>query len=288
MAVRRGYSFQRTSAINRLASSITPSAYKVAAATPSAIPVLNTSFRSRHLYAAGHFARPLAWSFADLTLAHYVRTRVDLSSPRIGQLLALSFIYSRALDLLPAPAFTHIRDTSLLALRLQMLGGPGIAASVCLLFFPFQSANGQQGHWLLLACSLMFRTSYVLYDVAQNAPTSLLPQDDADTARCAALHAAAVPCAKLCIATAMFAVIGDDPTMPQAVEFLICMMVVLLIAMTCVPPGLRSLSLRCPPETRMVRAFLLRLPIMRLLPVLMAVAVEILLVGAVARLPRSS
>lgn len=282
--MKRGYSFQRTSAINRLPSSVTPSAYKVAAATPSPVPALNTSFRSRHLYAAGHFARTLAWSFADLTLAYYLHTRFDLSAPRIGQLLALSFIYSSALDLLLAAAFTRIRDQSLLALRLQMLGGLGTAASICLLFFPFPPATGQQGYWLLLACSLMFRTFYALYDVAQNALTSLLPQDDADTARYAALHAAAVPCAKLCIAAAMFAVIGDDPTMPQAVELLICMMIALLIVMTCVPLGLRSRSPRRPPGTRLAHAFPLRLPIMRLLPVLMAVAVEIVLVGAVARL----
>jgi Na+/melibiose symporter-like transporter len=251
---------------------------------PTRSTALNIPLPSRHLYAAGHFVRTLAWSFVDLTLAYYLHTRLAMPAPRIGQLLAASFTYSSVLDLLMAAAFTRVRDQHRLALRLQMIGGLGTAACACLLFLPFPPSTQEQTYWQLLGCSLAFRTFYALYDVAQNALTSLLPEDDVDAERYVALHATAIPCAKLCVAAAMFAVIGERSGMRHAAELWICMVIALLIVLTCMP---LACNVGRPPPVlakRAERSGVRRAPLLPLLPVLMATAVEIVLVGVLARL----
>ncbi len=79
---------------------------------------MNAQPSPRHLYAAGHFARTLAWSFVDLVLGYYLHARLGLSAAHTGQLLAISLAYSSLLDLLLAAVFTRLRNQQRLALRL--------------------------------------------------------------------------------------------------------------------------------------------------------------------------
>ncbi|MFS2045702.1 hypothetical protein ACEN9Z_16920, partial [Stenotrophomonas geniculata] len=82
---------------------------------------MNAQPSPRHLYAAGHFARTLAWSFVDLVLGYYLHARLGLSAAHTGQLLAISLAYSSLLDLLLAAVFTRLRNQQRLALRLQLI-----------------------------------------------------------------------------------------------------------------------------------------------------------------------
>lgn len=241
---------------------------------------LNAQPSLRHLYAAGHFARTLAWSFVDLALGFYLHARLGLSAAHTGQLLAISLAYSSVLDLLLAAMFTRLRNQHRLALRLQLIGGLGTAASACLLFSP-GPANGS-AFLPLLAASLLFRTCYAVYDVAQNALTSLLPRDEDEAMRYVSTRAVVVPISKLCIAAALFGVVGA-PASPGSSgnELLIGMIIGVLITCAALPLACVStpsrLSAAKMPGTG-------ALPLPALLPVLLAAAAETALVGLAGRM----
>nr|WP_312392727.1 hypothetical protein [Stenotrophomonas geniculata] len=86
---------------------------------------MNAQPSPQHLYAAGHFARTLVWSFVDLVLGYHLHARLGLPAAHTGQLLAISLSYSSLLDLLLAAVFTRMRNQQRLALRLQLIGGLG-------------------------------------------------------------------------------------------------------------------------------------------------------------------
>jgi Na+/melibiose symporter-like transporter len=240
---------------------------------------LNAQPSPRHLYAAGHFARTLVWSFVDLVLGYYLHTRLGLSAAHTGQLLAISLAYSSLLDLLLAAVFTRLRNQQRLALRLQLIGGLGTAASACLLFSPGNAA--EPAFLPLLVASLLFRTCYAVYDVAQNALTSLLPRDEDEAMRFVSTRAVVVPISKLCIASALFGVVDAPASQGSGNALLICMIIGVLIAAAALPLA----CLATPPgpsATRMPAAVALPLP--ALLPVLLAAAAETALVGLAGRL----
>jgi Na+/melibiose symporter-like transporter len=90
---------------------------------------LNAQPSPRHLYAAGHFARTLVWSFVDLVLGYYLHTRLGLSAAHTGQLLAISLAYSSLLDLLLAAEFNRQLMLLRLGLRLKLIRGRGTTSS---------------------------------------------------------------------------------------------------------------------------------------------------------------
>ncbi|VTQ85166.1 sugar (Glycoside-Pentoside-Hexuronide) transporter [Stenotrophomonas maltophilia] len=244
---------------------------------------MNAQPSPRHLYAAGHFARTLAWSFVDLVLGYYLHARLGLSAAHTGQLLAISLAYSSLLDLLLAAVFTRLRNQQRLALRLQLIGGLGTAASACLLFSP---GNATEPAFLpLLVASLLFRTCYAVYDVAQNALTSLLPHDEDEAMRYVSTRAVVVPISKLCIASALFGVIGTPASQGSGDALLICMIIGVLIAAAALPLACVAMPSR-PSATRTPAAVALPLPLPlpALLPVLLAAAAETALVGLAGRL----
>jgi len=244
---------------------------------------LNAQPSPRHLYAAGHFARTLAWSFVDLVLGYYLHARLGLPAAHTGQLLAISLAYSSLLDLLLAAVFTRMRNQQRLALRLQLIGGLGTAASACLLFSP---GNATEPAFLpLLVASLLFRTCYAVYDVAQNALTSLLPHDEDEAMGYVSTRAVVVPISKLCIASALFGVVGTPASQGSGNALLICIVIGVLIAaaalpLACVATPSRPSATRTPAAV----ALPLPLPLPALLPVLLAAAAETALVGLAGRL----
>ncbi|WP_239530170.1 MFS transporter [Stenotrophomonas maltophilia] len=240
---------------------------------------LNAQPSPRHLYAAGHFARTLVWSFVDLALGFYLHVRLGLSAAHTGQLLAISLAYSSVLDLLLAALFTRLRNQHRLALRLQLIGGLGTAASACLLFSPGTAIGS--AFLPLLAASLLFRTCYAVYDVAQNALTSLLPRDEDEAMRYVSIRATVVPVSKLCIAAALFGVVGASVSPGNGNERMICMIIGILITCAALPLACVSTPSR-PSAARMPGAG--ALPLLALLPVLLAAAAETALVGLAGRL----
>ena len=235
----------------------------------------------RQLYAAGHFSRTLIWSFTDLVLGYYLHARVGLSGAQTGLLLFLSLSYSSVLDVLMAGLFLRARDQKRIALRLQLVGGIGTALTGCLLFFPFTVSGDKTDTFaLLLTCSLLFRTSYAVYDVAQNALTSLLPASDVDAVRYVSLRAIVVPVSKLCIAASVFAVIGDASVPRAGIELAICAAIGVLIMVNA------TLLLRqpiAPARGSSTAALASPFPLKRLVPMLVAAAAEIGMVGLIGR-----
>ncbi len=240
---------------------------------------LNAQPSPRQLYAAGHFARTLSWSFVDLALGYHLHVRLGLSAAHTGQLLAISLAYSSVLDLLLAAVFTRLRNQQRLALRLQLIGGLGTAASACLLFSP--SSATEPAFLPLLAASLLFRTCYAVYDVAQNALTSLLPRDENEAMRYVSARAVVVPISKLCIAAALFGVVGSPASAGSGSALLICMIIGILIVAAALP--LACVATPAQPATA-IRPFAGALPLPALLPVLLAAAAETALVGLAGRL----
>ncbi|MFS2044227.1 MFS transporter, partial [Stenotrophomonas geniculata] len=166
-----------------------------------------------------------------------------------------------------------------LARRLQLIGGLGTAASACLLFSP---GNATEPAFLpLLVASLLFRTCYAVYDVAQNALTSLLPRDEDEAMRYVSTRAVVVPISKLCIASALFVVVGTPASQGSGNALLICMVIGVLIAAAALPLACVATPPR-PGATRTPAAVALPLP--ALLPVLLAAAAETALVGLAGRL----
>lgn len=240
---------------------------------------LNAHRLPRHLYAAGHFARTLVWSFVDLALGVYLHTRLGLSAAHTGQLLAFSLAYSSVLDLLLAAVFTRLHNQHRLALRLQLIGGLGTAASACLLFSP---GIGIGPNVLpLVAASLLFRTCYAVYDVAQNALTSLLPRDEDEAMRYVSTRALVVPISKLCVAAALFGVVGAQVSPGSGSERAICMIIGVLIAAAALPLACIATP-SCPSTSRMPGVG--APPLLALLPVLLAAAAHTALVGLAGRL----
>ncbi|KAF1013421.1 MAG: hypothetical protein GAK31_03570 [Stenotrophomonas maltophilia] len=235
----------------------------------------------RRLYAAGHFARTLSWSFTDLALGNYLHARLGLTPASTGQLLFVSLAYSALLDLLLAMLFVRVRDQRRTALRLKLIGGAGTAASACLLFHTFAVDGNGSGFGLLLAVSLLFRTCYALFDVAQNALTSLLPVDATDAERYVADRALVVPVSKLCIAAAMFAVVGDAGSVPAGNEQRICLVIGMLVLLAAVP--LARLPVPAPQRQAPQPGTPLPLPMAALAPVLLAIAAETALTGLAGR-----
>lgn len=235
----------------------------------------------RQLYAAGHFSRTLIWSFTDLVLGYYLHARVGLSGAQTGFLLFLSLSYSSVLDVLMAGLFLRAKDQKRIALSLQLVGGIGTALTGCLLFFPFTvDGNNTDTFALLLICSLLFRTSYAVYDVSQNALTSLLPVSDVDAVRYVSLRAIVVPVSKLCIAASVFVVIGDAPVRRAGTELAICAAIGVLIVVSA------TLLLRQPlalvhgsPTAALAPLF----PVKHLVSMLVAAAAEIGMVGLTGR-----
>lgn len=234
----------------------------------------------RRLHAAGHFARTLSWSFTDLALGYYLHARLGLSAAQTGRLLFVSLAYSAVLDLVLAALFTRVRDQRRLALRLQLAGGAGTAASACLLFHPVLAGGTDGGFAGLLVASLLFRTCYAVFDVAQNALTSLLPADDADAERYVANRARVVPLSKLCIAASLFVVVGNAGPAHAGSEWLISLVIGVLVLLAAVP-------LACwpaPPLTTARRPHrAVPLPMLALGPVLVAIAAETALTGLAGR-----
>lgn len=240
---------------------------------------LNAQPSPRHLYAAGHFARTLVWSFVDLVLGYYLHARLGLLAAHTGQLLAISLAYSSLLDMLLAAVFSRLRNQQRVALRLQLIGGLGTAASACLLF---SQGNAAEPAFLpLLVASLLFRSCYAVYDVAQNALTSLLPRDEDEAMRYVSTRAVVVPISKLCIAAALFGVVGAPASQGSGNALLICMIIGVLIAAAALPLACVATPPR-PSATRTSAAVALPLP--ALLPVLLAAAAETALVGLAGRL----
>lgn len=131
------------------------------------------------LFGAGQLFRSLLWCVTDLLIAFHFKTRIGLSGWATGEILFVSFAFGAVFDLLVATAIARVRRPLKSALRLQAVMGCAAAVAAALMFGP-TPPGGQAALIYLVATSVAFRMAYGVFDVAQNALTSLLPQAEAE------------------------------------------------------------------------------------------------------------
>jgi Na+/melibiose symporter-like transporter len=230
------------------------------------------------IYATGHLAKSLVWAFSDLLFAYYAHERMGLPASDIGWVLFISLVYSGALDVLAAVLLSVFPGHEERVPRAQLAGAVLTAVSGVLLFSPLSIPGGELFLWLLLV-SLVFRTGYAIYDVSQNALVSLLPEDDAEARRYVTTRTTLSYIAKVIVALTSFAVIGTGERQGSA---LFILLPIAAMAVGAAVPMARyrigrdagataSAAPGSPPPMRL------------LLPVLVAVAGQVCLLGLVGR-----
>jgi Na+/melibiose symporter-like transporter len=172
------------------------------------------------IYASGHLAKSLMWSFSDLLFGYFAHVQMGLSAAATGWIIFISLVYSSALDVLAAALLSAFPGHEGGVPRLQLLGAVLTALASVLLFAPLALAGAPLFYWLL-AASLLFRTGYALYDVSQNALVSLLPRDDAEAQRYVTTRTTLSYVAKVAVALASFLVIGTGDRQGSALAVIL-------------------------------------------------------------------
>lgn len=236
------------------------------------------STRLLRIFASGHLAKSLMWSFSDLLFSYFAHVHMGLPAGETGWILFISLAYSGVLDVFAAGALSAYPGHEARVPRLQFAGAVMTALAAALLFLPLHVPGAWLFEWLLLA-SLLFRTGYGLYDVSQNALVSLLPSDDVEARRYVTTRTTLSYVAKVIVALASFLVIGTGEGQGAALATILP-----IGAMAVVTAYLMSRH-RIGPETDAGAASAPGSPPpMRLLmPVLIAVAAQICLLGLVGR-----
>jgi len=237
----------------------------------------NPGARLLEVFASGHLAKSLMWSFSDLLFGYFAHIHMGLPASDTGWILFVSLSYSGALDVLAAGALSAFPGHEARVPRLQFLGGVVTALAAALLFLPLHVPADLLFVWLLLT-SLLFRTGYGLYDVSQNALVSLLPRDDAEARRYVTTRTTLSYVAKVIVALASFLVIGTGERQGAALAT-----IVPIALMTVVTAWLMSRYRIGSATGNGMWAPGSPPPISLLMPVLAAVAAQICLLGLVGR-----
>ncbi len=130
-------------------------------------------------YLTAHFAKSLVWHSSILLFAFYLTEACGLRPAMAGALLGVSLVVNGLTDL----AVGILKDRTITdgrgAARFQQAGAIVVAAS----FAAFCAASLLPDGWRLpvaIASLMLFRLSYPIVDVAQNALLSLADFDDID------------------------------------------------------------------------------------------------------------
>jgi Na+/melibiose symporter-like transporter len=151
----------------------------------------------RASFGAAHFSKSLVWSFVDLLFAYFLYNVVRLPAEQTGHLLFGLLLFAALADLGVGVALSHFRVSCARVLLLHLIGA--LATGVTL-FAQFDLA--QRPGVSLLLIGLLFRLVFSLYDVAQTALTSLLPENDASARRYVQLRTALSAAARLVVTAA--------------------------------------------------------------------------------------
>lgn len=165
----------------------------------------------RSMFGAGHFAKSLAWNFTDLLLAYYVHVRVGLGAQDTGLLLFCSMTLGAALDVGVAFLLRHAEGSARRILTIQFAAGLATAGTLLVVFFSPALARAYPVTYLAAALGL-FRLVYAVYDVAQNALVSLLPDDEEDAQRYVIWRQALSALARIAVAAIAFLLLGPADT----------------------------------------------------------------------------
>jgi len=229
------------------------------------------------VFASGHLAKSLMWSFSDLLFGYFAHVHMGLPASDTGWILFVSLVYSGVLDVFAAGAMSAFPGHEGRVPRLQLIGAVITASAAALLFLPVQVPSSLLFEWLLVT-SLLFRTGYGLYDVSQNALVSLLPRNDAEARRYVTTRTTLSYIAKVIVALASFLVIGAGERQGAALATILP-----IALMTVVTAWLMSRHRIGADGKDGIPPAGSPPPMGLLLPVLIAVAAQICLLGLVGR-----
>lgn len=138
-------------------------------------------------YGVAHLGKSLFWYASELLFAFFLTNYAGLSAIEMGNVIALGFVASAAMDVATGLGLRRTLTNARAAGRLQILGailcsGTMLLVLVCpLLPAPWRFAYS-------LVAGLAFRLTYAIYDVPQNALMALGTTDARSRARISAMR----------------------------------------------------------------------------------------------------
>lgn len=128
------------------------------------------------IYGLAHFGKSLQWYSSELLFAYFLTEMCGLRPVAMGEVLAVSLVFSGAVDLAVGHAMSA-RAPSLGDLcRVQLLGAVG--SGLTLVAFSGTGLVPDDVRFLYaVATSCLFRLAYTFYDLPQNAVLSLVRTD---------------------------------------------------------------------------------------------------------------
>lgn len=235
------------------------------------------------LFGFGQFSRSLIWCVTDLLIAFHLNVRVGIAGETVGVILFLSFALGAALDLAVAGVVARLGEPLRVALQLQAFAGCATVVTAIFLFAPPPGVGGLATLAYFAIASILFRTAYTIFDVTQNALTSLLPADLEQLRSYVTIRTVVSSLGRLCASCLVFYALRNSSSSSADLE------VVVLIG---IPVGLSVISLarvRVPPlATPRVGAGVgvrwRSLPYRKLAPLVAATIFEVGLLGVTGRL----
>lgn len=157
-------------------------------------------------FGLGQFGRSVLWCLVDLLIGYHLAIRVGLSGQFVGSLLLISFIIGGTCELLTAIWVSSRPASGTAALRLQAIAGAICAAAALVLLAPAPTSLSLTLMYVGTA-SLVFRIAYAVFDVCQNALTSLLPISDVEVSQYVLVRTIASSIGRLLASIATFGAI---------------------------------------------------------------------------------
>jgi Na+/melibiose symporter-like transporter len=166
-------------------------------------------------YSIGHYGKSLIWYSSELLFAYFLTEACGLPPRAMGAVLAVSLVINGGTDMVMGHLLRRRAATIQAAARLHFLGS--ILAGAALLLFLVTGlvpAGWRIGY--ALGTGLLFRLTYALYDVPQNAVLGMVAGDRARTGL-SALRFVGAGLATLSIAAAApLLLVGGAPEQARA------------------------------------------------------------------------
>ncbi|WP_145752873.1 MFS transporter [Nitrospirillum amazonense] len=132
-------------------------------------------------YSVGHYGKSLIWYSSELLFAYFLTEACGLPPRAMGAVLAVSLVINGATDMVMGHMLRRRAATVPAAARLHFLGSV-LAGAALLLFLATGLVPAGWRILYALGTGLLFRLTYALYDVPQNAVLGMVAGDRARTA----------------------------------------------------------------------------------------------------------
>ncbi|MFS2318971.1 MFS transporter [Maricaulis sp. D1M11] len=162
-------------------------------------------------YGAAHYGKSLFWYSTEFLFGFYLGEVYGLPAQTIGSLLAIFLLWDALTDPIVGLLVFRGRIRTRNLTRLQLVGA--LLSAVTFIAIFYQPPLGSTDlFYYALACGLLFRTSYTLYDVPQNALLGRLAQDGKHRLSLAAIRGALSAVATLTISLSSAIILSQAHT----------------------------------------------------------------------------